>query len=111
MLETLHSDYIKTARAKGLSEGSIMYRHALRNSLLPVTTMIGLEIASLFTGAILTETVFSWPGLGRLLYFSVANRDYPLVMGIFVVSSVLVILVTLIIDSLYAFLDPRITYK
>lgn len=108
MLEVLGQDFIVTARSKGLSDKAVTYRHALRNALLPVTTYTGLSIGLLFAGAIMTETVFSWPGMGTLLYDSLRLRDYPVMLGIFVFVSVMVILSNLIVDILYGFLDPRI---
>jgi ABC-type dipeptide/oligopeptide/nickel transport system permease component len=111
MLEQLSQDYIVTAWAKGLDETTVLYRHGLRNSLLSVTTIVGLMFGTMLSGAILTETVFAYPGFGQLLYWSVTTRDYPVVMGEFIVMSIMVILATLITDVIYAFLDPRISYK
>lgn len=108
MLEVLGQDFIVTARSKGLSDKAVTYRHGLRNALLPVTTYTGLSIGLLFAGAIMTETVFSWPGMGTLLYDSLRLRDYPVMLGIFVFVSVMVILSNLVVDVLYGFLDPRI---
>lgn len=111
MIEVLGQDYIKVARAKGLSESSVLVRHALRNGLLPVVTVIGLEFRSLIAGAVLTETVFAWPGLGRLTFDAIGTRDYPLLMGMFIFMCALVIIGNLITDLLYALLDPRIRYS
>ncbi len=108
MLEVLGQDFIITARSKGLDDRAVTYRHGLRNALLPVTTYVGLSIGILFAGAILTETVFSWPGMGSLLYDSLRSRDYPVLMGVFIFVSVMVIVSNLIVDILYGFLDPRI---
>jgi len=108
MLEVLGQDFIITARSKGLDERAVTYRHGLRNALLPVTTYVGLSIGILFAGAILTETVFGWPGMGSLLYDSLRSRDYPVLMGVFIFVSVMVIVSNLIVDILYGFLDPRI---
>lgn len=111
MLEVLDQDYMLTARAKGLKENEIIYGHALRNALLPIVTVIGLNIAFMFAGAILTETVFTWPGLGRLMFDSLTRRDYPMIMGLFIFISVVVIVVTVITDLAYAYLDPRVRYR
>ena len=110
MLECLGQDYIITARMKGIDERAVFYRHAFRNALLPVVTYIGIRLGHVLSGALLTETVFGWPGLGRLMYESVLRRDYPLIMGMLVVVSLLVALVTLIVDVAYAFLDPRVRF-
>jgi peptide/nickel transport system permease protein len=108
MLEVMAQDYIRTARAKGLSERAVFYKHALRNALIPLVTITGLNFGFLLAGAVLTETVFAWPGLGRLMYDSIYARDYPVLMGMFVVISVMVIIVNLITDIVYSALDPRI---
>jgi len=108
MLEVLSQDFIITARSKGLDDRAVTYRHGLRNALLPVTTYVGLSIGILFAGAILTETVFGWPGMGSLLYDSLRSRDYPVLMGVFIFVSVMVIVSNLVVDILYGFLDPRI---
>ena len=108
MIEVMSEDYIRSARAKGLPEGMVTYKHALRNALLPLVTMTGLNFGFLLTGAVLTETVFAWPGLGRLMYDSIYTRDYPVLMGMFIFISAGVILANLITDILYSVLDPRI---
>jgi peptide/nickel transport system permease protein len=108
MLEIFTQDFVTTARAKGISETRIVYRHVLRNALLPVVTVLGLHIANLLGGAVLVETVFSWPGLGRLAFDSVLSRDVNLLLGILLCSSVLVIITNLTIDAIYQWLDPRI---
>ena len=108
MLEVCGQDFITTAWSKGLDENTVFYRHVLRNALLPVTTVLGLEIGTMVAGAILTETVFGWPGLGRLMYDAIVTRDYPLLMGNFVVLSVSVVILNLITDISYGVLDPRI---
>ncbi len=110
MIEVLDQNYIVTARGKGLSERMVFYRHALRNGLLPTVTMLGLFVGSILTGAILTETVFSWPGLGSLTFDSISRRDYPVVLALFFIFSILTILSNLITDIVYGLLDPRITY-
>jgi peptide/nickel transport system permease protein len=110
MLEALSQDYVRTAKAKGLSGRSVTFKHALRNALLPVITNIGLEIPFLFTGAIVTETIFSWPGIGKLTIDATQKFDYPILMGILMITSVLVVVANLIADLAYAFVDPRIKY-
>lgn len=109
--EIVQEDYITTARAIGYSEGKVYFRHALRNALLPTVTVAGLSLSSVFAGALLTETVFAWPGLGRLMYEAVSQRDFPVLMGGFLITSILVVIGTLITDILYVYLDPRVSYK
>ncbi|MGB9778169.1 MAG: ABC transporter permease [Candidatus Bathyarchaeales archaeon] len=111
VLEALTQDYIITARSKGIPERRVLFRHALRNALIPVVTYTGLNIGTLLVGAILTETVYSWPGMGSLLYDSIRLRDYPVVLGIFIYGSIMVITANLIVDILYGFLDPRIRLR
>ena len=108
MVDVIVSDYIRTARAKGLREGAVYYRHALRNAILPIVTLAGLQFAQVLAGAVLVETVFSWPGLGRMAFDAVLNRDFPLMLGILFFSSVIVVAVNILTDMLYAVLDPRI---
>jgi len=108
MLETLRLDFVAAARARGLSERAVLYGYALRNAFLPILTMMGLQFAALLAGAILTETTFSWPGLGRYLVDRIAFRDYTAIQGSIVFFGLLVALVSLIVDILYAYLDPRI---
>lgn len=110
MLEVIKQDYIRTARAKGLKEKIVIYKHALRNALIPVITIIGTSIAYLFSGALIVETVFSWPGLGKMIYSSTMARDYYIMMGINIFIAFLVILGNLLADLLYALVDPRIKY-
>jgi ABC-type dipeptide/oligopeptide/nickel transport system permease component len=107
MLEELGQDYIRTARAKGLSENAVVYRHALRNALNPVLTVIGLQFGSLLAGAIVTETIFGWPGIGRLTLLAISNRDYALVQGCILAIGLSYVLVNLLTDSVYALADPR----
>jgi peptide/nickel transport system permease protein len=107
MLEELGQDYIRTARAKGLSERCVVYRHALRNALNPVLTVLGLQFGSLLAGAIVTETIFSWPGLGRLTLSAISNRDYALVQGCILAVGLTYVAVNLLTDSVYALADPR----
>lgn len=108
MLEVSRLDFVKTARAKGLRRGLIQRRHVLRNALLPVITLAGLQAGQIFGGAILTETVFAWPGIGRLMFEAIAQRDYNVILGVFFVSAAMVLLFNLITDVLYVVVDPRI---
>ncbi|OFV95997.1 MAG: peptide ABC transporter [Acidobacteria bacterium RIFCSPLOWO2_12_FULL_54_10] len=108
MLEELQQDYVRTARAKGLSEQSVRYRHALRNGLLPVVTLVGLQLGALLTGAMVTEVIFSWPGIGRLTLQAINSRDYPLVQGCFLAIAITYIFVNLLTDLIYTLVDPRI---
>lgn len=111
MLEVLSQDYIRTARAKGVMERWVILKHALKNALLPVITIIGLQFGTLLSGAILTETIFSWPGLGSWIYGAILARDYPVVQGGVVFISVTFVLINLLVDLSYAIFDPRIQYK
>jgi peptide/nickel transport system permease protein len=108
MLEVIHQDYIRTARAKGLSEAKVIFRHALRNALIPIVTLLGLYLPALLSGSVLIETIFAWPGMGRLIVDSIFQRDYPLVMATSFIAAALVVLGNLIADVLYAVVDPRI---
>jgi len=108
MLEVFGQDFVTTARAKGLSETRVAYRHVLRNALLPVVTVLGLQIANLLGGAVLVETVFGWPGLGRLAFDSVLSRDLNLLLGILLLSSIMVVAANIAVDAAYRWLDPRI---
>ena len=108
MLDVLGADYIRTARAKGLSERVVLYKHALRNAVLPVVTVLGLQFGNVLAGAIVVETVFNWPGLGRLAYESVLRRDYPSILGVLLFSSVVVIVMNQLTDLCYRLIDPRI---
>jgi ABC-type dipeptide/oligopeptide/nickel transport system permease component len=107
MLEELDQEYIRTARAKGLPERTVVYRHALRNAFTPILTILGLQFGSLLAGAIVTETIFGWPGLGRLTLSAVSNRDYPLVQGCILAIGVTYVIVNFLTDSIYAVADPR----
>jgi ABC-type dipeptide/oligopeptide/nickel transport system permease component len=111
MLDVLNQDYVRTARAKGLRENGVVLRHGLANALLPVITVLGLQLAVLLSGAFVTETVFAWPGVGRLAVFAIQSRDFPLVQGTVLVIAVIFVLVNLAIDVLYAYVDPRIHYQ
>jgi peptide/nickel transport system permease protein len=108
MLETLRQDFVVAAEARGLSSGKVQYTYALKNAFLPILTMIGLQFAALLAGAVLTETTFSWPGLGTYLVQRIAHRDYTAIQGVVVFFGILVAMVTLVLDILYAYLDPRI---
>lgn len=111
MLEALGQDYVRTARAKGLKERKVIGKHALRNSLIPVITVIGLQFGALLGGALLTESVFSWPGIGKFTVDSIMKSDFPIVQGIVLLVAVVFVAVNLVADLLYAFLDPRIKYS
>ena len=108
MLDVLGSDFIRTARAKGLAEGIVLYKHALRNAVLPVITILGLQFGNVLAGAILVETVFNWPGLGRLAFESVLRRDYPTILGVLLFSSIVVVVMNQVTDLAYRVIDPRI---
>lgn len=108
MLETISQDYVRTARAKGLRERGVLYRHALRNALIPVVTVIGIEAGGMLGGAVITETVFAWPGIGQLAVRSIFNRDYPTIQAVVFIIACLFVLINLVVDLLYAFLDPRV---
>ncbi len=110
MLEVLGEDYVRTARAKGVSPLQVVAVHALRNALIPVITVIGLQVGVLLSGAILTETIFAWPGIGKWLIESIARRDYPSVQGGVLLVATAVITVNLIVDLLYGFINPRIRH-
>ena len=110
MLEVLEEDYVRTARAKGLSSRRVIGLHALRNALIPVVTVIGLQIGALLAGAVLTETIFSWPGVGKWLIESIGRRDYPALQGGIMLISAIVILVNLLVDLLYGLINPRIRH-
>ena len=110
MLETLGQDYIRTARAKGLPEGSVVGRHALKNAAIPLVTVAALDLPEIFVGALVTEQIFGWPGMGRLFWDSATRDDYPVLMGILSVSAALIIFSNLVADVIYGYLDPRIRY-
>jgi len=111
MLEVMTEDFIRTARAKGLPESSVIFVHALRNGLLPAVTIIGLKFAEMLGGAILTETVFAWPGIGRFMFDAIRNRDYPVIQGVTLMFALLLMLSSLVVDLLYGVLDPRIRMR
>ena len=111
MLEVLGQDFVRTARAKGAARTAVLIRHALRNALLPIVTVIGLQFGTLLGGAVLTESIFAWPGVGRLLVDSIGARDYPVVQGVVLLLSLSFIAINLITDLIYAYVDPRIRYS
>jgi peptide/nickel transport system permease protein len=110
MLDTIHQDYVRTARAKGLPERTVVLKHALRNALLPVITNVAYQLPGLFSGAVVTEAIFSWPGMGQLFFEALTQFDYPLLMGILFVAAILVLFFNLLADLAYAIADPRISY-
>jgi peptide/nickel transport system permease protein len=111
MLEVLNLDYIRTARAKGLKEGSVILTHAFRNALIPTVTMVGMTVGGLLAGAIIVETVFALPGVGRLVISSIARRDFPAIQGVLIFTASIFVVVNLIVDVLYVYLDPRVKYQ
>jgi peptide/nickel transport system permease protein len=110
MLEVINQDYIRTARAKGQIERKVLYRHALKNALIPLITMVAIDFPYVFTGYLVVEQIFSWPGMGRLYYNSATGRDYPMLMAILIIGSGVIVLSNLMADVIYAFLDPRVRY-
>jgi peptide/nickel transport system permease protein len=111
MLETIHQDFMRTARAKGLTERIVVLRHALKNAAIPLVTVAALDLPDLFAGALVTEQIFGWPGMGRLFWDSATRFDYPVLMGILAITSILIVLANLLADVLYGYLDPRIRYS
>lgn len=111
MLEVLHEDYIRTARAKGLFDRLVTYRHAFRNAIIPLVTMIAMDLPSLFSGALFIEAIFSWPGMGRLFWDAARGRDYPILLGVVMVNAVLIVFFNLLADLAYGKLDPRVRYE
>ncbi len=109
MLEVIHQDYVRTARGKGLRERTVIFRHALRNALIPIATLIGLDLPSLFGGALFTETIFAWPGIGRLYFDAALKTDYPVIMAVLMIFAALIIVSMLLVDVVYTILDPRIS--
>jgi len=110
MLEVLHQDYVRTARAKGLPAGRVNYKHALRNAILPIITLVALQTPQFVSGAIITEGIFSWPGMGLLAFQAAADRDYPVILGVVMLVAFLTVLFNLLADIAYAIVDPRIRY-
>jgi peptide/nickel transport system permease protein len=111
MLDVLHEDYVRTARAKGVIERLVYYKHALRNAILPLVTLIALDLPTLFAGALFVETIFSWPGMGRLFWDAARGRDYPVLLGVVMITAVLIIVCNIIADLAYGFLDPQVKYE
>jgi peptide/nickel transport system permease protein len=107
MIDVLSADYIRSARAKGLPERVVLVKHALRNTLIPIVTIVGLQFGNLFAGAVLVETVFSWPGMGRLVFDSILRRDYPTLMAVLFFSAMLVMIANILTDMVYRLIDPR----
>ena len=111
MLDVLHEDYVRTAHAKGLTDSLVYYKHALQNAILPLVTLIALDLPSLFAGALFVETIFSWPGMGRLFWDAAKGRDYPVLLGIVMLTAVLIILCNIIADLAYGWLNPQVKYE
>jgi peptide/nickel transport system permease protein len=111
MLEAISQDYVRTARAKGLAEPTVHLRHTLKNALIPVMTIVGLQLGYLLGGAVLTEVIFAWPGLGRLMLEAILARDFPVIQGSVLLIALVFVLVNLAVDLLYAYVDPRIRYQ
>lgn len=110
MLEVMSQDYIRTARAKGVKESAVVIRHALKNAMIPVVTIIGTSVSDLLSGAVLTESIFAWPGLGRLAIEALVNRDFPMIRGVVIVMALTFLVANLIVDISYGFFDPRVRY-
>ena len=108
MLDVINQDYIRTARAKGVKESKVIFSHALRNALIPIITVLGLQFGNLLGGAVTTETIFAWPGIGRYIVESISNKDTPCVLGAVVMLAIIVTVINLLVDIIYAFVDPRI---
>ncbi|TFI48697.1 ABC transporter permease, partial [Diaphorobacter sp. DS2] len=111
MLEVMRSDFVRTARAKGLRMFWVVYKHSLKNAIIPVLTIIGLQMGLLLGGAILTETIFSWPGIGRYIYEAINYRDYPVIQSGILIIAFIFVMINLVVDLLYAAIDPRIKYN
>jgi ABC-type dipeptide/oligopeptide/nickel transport system permease component len=111
VIEELSADYVRTARAKGLSESAVLFRHAFRNALIPILTILGLQFGTLLAGTIVTETIFSWPGIGRLAFQAISARDYPLLQGCILLIAVSYVFVNLLTDLVYALVDPRVRFE
>jgi len=111
MMDVLHEDYVRTAKAKGASENAVYYRHALRNAILPLVTLIALDLPSLFAGALFVETIFSWPGMGRLFWDAAKGRDYPVLLGVVMITAVLIIVCNILADLAYGWLNPQVNYE
>jgi peptide/nickel transport system permease protein len=111
LLEILPLNFLKSARARGLPERRVIFRHALSNAMIPIVTLIALDLPYIFTGAVLIETIFAWPGMGRLYYQAAVERDYPLLMAVLIIGAAFIIFCNLAADILYAYLDPRVRYE
>jgi len=111
VLDVLSSDYVRTARAKGLRERIVLFRHVLKNALIPLTTVIGLQIAGLFGGSVITETIFAWPGVGRFTVQAIFSRDFPVLQTVILIMSAVIIIINLVVDILYSYMDPRIRFE
>jgi peptide/nickel transport system permease protein len=111
MLEVINQDYIRTARAKGQNERKVLYRHALKNALIPLVTMFALDFPYIFAGSLVVELIFSWPGMGRLYYSAATSRDFPVLLGILIIGAAIIIISNLLADIGYAYLDPRVRYE
>ena len=110
LMDVLHEDYVRTARAKGASDRAVYYKHALRNAILPLVTLIGLDLPSLFAGALFIETIFAWPGMGRLFWDAARGRDYPVLLAVVMIDAVIIIFCNILADLFYGILDPRVSY-
>lgn len=111
MLEVMRSDYVRTAKAKGVKQFFLVYKHSLKNAMIPVLTVVGLQTGLLLGGAVLTETIFAWPGIGKYLYDAISNRDYPVIQSGILIIALIFFLVNLVVDLLYSYIDPRIRYR
>jgi peptide/nickel transport system permease protein len=111
MLEVIKQDYVTTARAKGLSEPTVTYRHALKNALIPMVTVVGTQLARLLGGAVIVEYIFAWPGLGALAYESILRRDYPVVLALTLLTGAFILIVNMLVDVAYTLVDPRVSFR
>jgi peptide/nickel transport system permease protein len=111
MLDVMHEDYVRTARAKGLNEQKVIYKHALQNAILPLITIIALDLPSLFAGGLFVETIFSWPGMGRLFWDAAKGRDYPVLLAVVMITAVLIIFCNILADLAYGWLNPQVKYE
>ncbi|MBA3336213.1 MAG: ABC transporter permease, partial [Chloroflexia bacterium] len=109
MLEVIHQDYVTTARAKGLTSQTVLYRHALRNALIPMITVVGLQLPRILSGAVIIEQIFAWPGLGGLAYDAIGRRDYPVILGLTMLTGAAVMVVNIVVDFVYVLADPRVS--
>jgi len=110
VLDVMRQDYVRTARAKGLNERVLLTRHVMKNAMIPIVTVVGLQVGAMFSGAVVTETVFSWPGIGRLMVQAISTRDFPIVQATVMIVALIFVVVNLLVDLTYAWLDPRIKY-